>query len=144
MQNNMKLYATITDSRGKKDGKGDNEYLEIMLSEKNDNRFLISYNGDKIQILNYCTGEKTIIEYQAINGKQIKCFWCKENATIKDYREIDDTTGSYPSCKTCFNLSTETLLKKEQKAEKQKDDLCPSGHKQDADGRCKCTNSDSN
>ena len=93
MQNNMKLYATITDSRGKKDGKGDNEYLEIMLIEKNDNRFLISYNGDKIQILNYCTGEKTIIEYQA---------------------------------------------------KKQKDDLCPSGHKQDADGRCKCTNSDSN
>ena len=29
------------------------------------------------------------------------------------------------------------------KVKRQKGELCPSGHKQDADGRCKCTNSDS-
>lgn len=42
----------------------------------------------------------------------IMCSWCREApATIKDWREIDGTTGSYPSCKACYNLPTEEVLK---------------------------------
>lgn len=59
----MKLYATITNSTGKRDGMGDNDYLEILLNERNGSRFLIAYDGDKILVLNYGNGERITIEY---------------------------------------------------------------------------------
>lgn len=64
----MKLYATVTDSKGRKDGRGDNDYLEVSLSERNENRFLIAFDGKQILILNYSTGEKTTLK-QAIKQK---------------------------------------------------------------------------
>ncbi len=67
-----------------------------------------------------------------MKAKTIKCFWCKTKATVKDYREIDGTTGSYPSCSECFNLSTEYLLKREH-------ETCPKYNEQalpDDDGNC--------
>lgn len=43
---------------------------------------------------------------------ELLCFWCnKRKAIVKDWREIDGTTGSYPSCKPCMNLPTEEVLK---------------------------------
>jgi hypothetical protein len=79
----MKLYATITDSKGKKDGRGDNDYLEIMLTEGNENRFLVSFDGKKILVINYSNGEKTYLE-QAIKqkGKYI-CEWCKNGEHLE-------------------------------------------------------------
>lgn len=76
-QEEMKLYATVTNSRGKKEGQGDNEYLEVLLSEKNENRFLIAFNGKRIKILNYSIGEWTELE-QAKKQKGEKCSYCKE------------------------------------------------------------------
>lgn len=55
--------------------------------------------------------------------KKIKCFWCNNIATVKDWREIDGTIGSYPSCRRCFNLSTEYLLKMEKQGKKGKKEI---------------------
>lgn len=65
----MKLYATITDSRGKREGKGDNEYLEVLLNERNENRFLVAFNGNTLLVLNYGTGERFTQGY-AVPGKR--------------------------------------------------------------------------
>lgn len=44
--------------------------------------------------------------------KPLMCFFCHvKPATVKDYREIDGMTGSYPVCKKCFNLSTEEVMR---------------------------------
>lgn len=59
----MKLYATVTDSHGKKDGRGDNEYLEVLFNERNNNKFLVAFDGNKLMVLDYSTGERTTLEY---------------------------------------------------------------------------------
>ncbi len=59
----MKIYAKITDSRGKTEGKGDDSYLEVLLNKGNANRFLIAFDGDGISLLDYGTGRWYIIEY---------------------------------------------------------------------------------
>lgn len=42
--------------------------------------------------------------------KAVKCKWCKNQATQKDYREIDGITSKINSCNSCLNISTKTLL----------------------------------
>lgn len=44
---------------------------------------------------------------------------------MKDYREIDGTTGSYPACGDCFNISTEELLKREEQLGSKKTKISP-------------------
>ena len=66
----MKLYAKVTDSRGKTDGRGDNTYLEVLLNERSENKFLVAFDGKQVVVLNYGTGERTVIEYaQGIKQK---------------------------------------------------------------------------
>jgi len=40
------------------------------------------------------------------------CWACDKKAVIKDYRNIDRTTGKYPSCAECFNKDTLFLLRR--------------------------------
>ena len=123
----MKLYATTTSERASK-GQGGNEYLKIIvLNENKTQKALFDITNDEdgfiLDFTNYANGVTTrLIEDK--QSKVFKCFWCNNKATIKDWREIDETTGSYPSCKKCFNTSTEELLKKEQKGNKQKTADC--------------------
>ena len=40
------------------------------------------------------------------------CSWCEQDATTKDYREVDGVLSKMLSCDKCFNLSTKYLLKR--------------------------------
>ncbi|MEK7578205.1 MAG: hypothetical protein AAB456_00585 [Patescibacteria group bacterium] len=96
----MKLYATITDSHGKREGRGDNDYLEIMLNERNENRFLIAFNGDKIMVLCYGNGERITLSYAEGKTKGISqhdprtcensvpCYDCMEIERPQEYKEL--------------------------------------------------------
>lgn len=53
----------------------------------------------------------------------VKCKWCSEPATIRDYREIDNITSKIPSCNKCYNLSTEHLLLEARKATELKEPI---------------------
>ena len=44
-----------------------------------------------------------------------RCKWCENQATRPDYRTIDGMTSKIPSCDECFNISTDALLKRNQK-----------------------------
>lgn len=54
----MKLYATITNSKGKKEGKGDDKWLEIELTYKNNliGRIILDYQGGDDWELSYSQG----------------------------------------------------------------------------------------
>jgi len=45
----------------------------------------------------------------------MECKWCKNDATISDYREIDGITSKVHSCESCFGLSTDFLLARRDK-----------------------------
>jgi hypothetical protein len=50
------------------------------------------------------------------------CDWCGRPATHKEWREIDDITGSTRECDECANLDTAFLLERQkQRGKKQKD-----------------------
>ena len=56
----------------------------------------------------YCFSKEQL---PIVKNGRLMCFWCKTRpATIKDYREIDGTTGSYPSCSRCVNKATEDVI----------------------------------
>lgn len=42
----------------------------------------------------------------------MKCHWCNKEATLKDYRTIDDMTSKIPSCEECAGLSDSYLVKR--------------------------------
>ena len=41
-----------------------------------------------------------------------KCHWCDNQATKKDYRNIDGCVGKIISCNDCFHLDTKYLLRR--------------------------------
>lgn len=47
--------------------------------------------------------------------KKPKCYWCNNQAEMKDYRTIDSTTSKIITCKNCAGLSTEYLLERRYK-----------------------------
>lgn len=113
----MKLYAKTTSDRASK-GQGGNEYICIKLTVQ---------NGAQ---QNYPIGE-VILDYNddvEKHGTTQNEWVLKYLAHDKYDAEIIDQGNVEPPNKTI--------------GKKQKSDLCPSGHKQDADGRCKCTNRD--
>jgi hypothetical protein len=59
----MKLYATTTSERGKPSEKAGNDYINITLTENRENRFEITFTGEEMQVLNYCTGDKLYMPY---------------------------------------------------------------------------------
>jgi hypothetical protein len=89
----MKLYATVTDTRGKKDGRGDNEYLEVLLNERNNNRFLIAFDGSAIFVLNYSTGQRTRIDYMKGEKEKGELQGCCVSGCVSDAR-LNHTTCS--------------------------------------------------
>lgn len=59
----MKLYSTTTNSRGKKTGQGDEEYMETLYNERNENRFLVAFDGPKLLVRCYGSGERYTLDY---------------------------------------------------------------------------------
>jgi hypothetical protein len=64
----MKLYATMVNSKGRKEGIGDNESIAITLSNGKINIFDLTFTDDgedrgKIEVMTYYNGEKTVIGY---------------------------------------------------------------------------------
>lgn len=45
-------------------------------------------------------------------SKKVKCHWCDNVASVKDYREVDGVTSKINSCIACMNLSTEYLIQR--------------------------------
>ncbi|HTE48959.1 MAG TPA: hypothetical protein VK675_03575 [Candidatus Paceibacterota bacterium] len=64
----MKLYATIKNTKGKRDGVGDNEYIHIDLSRGNKYEYLIYYTLGGLTISKIGNG----IVYQEQKGKSQK------------------------------------------------------------------------
>ncbi len=48
----------------------------------------------------------------------MKCKYCENKATKKDYREWDGVTGSEPVCDDCFNINNEGLLNRRHEVDK--------------------------
>jgi hypothetical protein len=48
----------------------------------------------------------------------MKCKYCENEATVKDYRTWDGQTGKELVCADCFNITNEALLEKERKIQK--------------------------
>lgn len=157
----MKLYAKVESDRASK-GQGGNEYICIKLTVQNGSKkdypigeIILEYKDDVethqinqnewvLKYLPFNSFDAEIIDQgnieppenkQRLGGAKLKCFWCNNKAEVKDYREIDGTTGSYPVCRKCFNLPIEELLRRENKQKgKKKKGEC-SIH-ENCDGSC--------
>ena len=53
----------------------------------------------------------------------MKCMYCENEATVKDYRTWDGQTGKELVCNDCFNTSNEGLLDRQHKVNEAKKEI---------------------
>jgi transcription initiation factor TFIIIB Brf1 subunit/transcription initiation factor TFIIB len=57
----------------------------------------------------------------------MKCKYCENVATVKDYRTWDGQTGSERVCNDCFGITNNSLLDREAEVNKAKEEIFNSG-----------------
>lgn len=91
----MKYYATTENSRGKRDGVGDNKFLKLELSKGNKREFSMTYDDTGITIINHLTLESISIDTKGKNkkGEKVRCNNCY-------WTTKDEDVAQCPNCKT--------------------------------------------
>jgi hypothetical protein len=133
----MKLYVKITSERASK-GQGGNDYVNIdLFGENEDILARLIFRRDAKADGKYVLTEDAFLRSPRLSIRTFKeqtnvpfsekslasCDWCGRPATHKEWREIDDITGSTRECDECANLDTAFLLERQkQRGKKQKDE----------------------